>query len=44
MIRKACKKDLNRILEIYGIARNAMISSGNPHQWGDGHPSKVYQD
>lgn len=40
MIRKACKNDINRILEIYGIARNTMINSGNPNQWESDYPPK----
>lgn len=39
-IRKANERDLDRILEIYGIAREFMIKSGNPSQWGLVHPAK----
>lgn len=34
MIRHAKKADLNRIMEIYAIARAYMASHGNPDQWG----------
>ena len=34
-IRKAETKDLDRIMEIYELARRFMAESGNPHQWGD---------
>ncbi len=33
-IRKSTAKDLRRIMEIYGIAREFMASHGNPNQWG----------
>ena len=40
MIRKAETEELNRILEIYQIARKFMMDHGNPTQWGTEHPSK----
>ena len=33
-IRKAAIEDLDAIMEIYGIAQDFMIKSGNPNQWG----------
>lgn len=33
-IRKSTMNDLDRIMEIYGIARDFMASHGNPNQWG----------
>ena len=32
--------DLPRILEIYDAARQYMVQSGNPTQWGDGYPKR----
>ena len=37
-IRKTTLNDLDRVMEIYGIARAFMVSAGNPSQWGDGYP------
>ena len=39
-IRKAQKDDLNTIMEIYGIAQDFMIASGNPTQWGHNYPTE----
>ena len=33
-IRKTRKEDLDRIMEIYTIARDFMARTGNPNQWG----------
>ena len=33
-IRKSSGQDLNRIMEIYGLARQFMADHGNPNQWG----------
>ena len=33
-IRKSTLKDLEKIMKIYGIARDFMASHGNPNQWG----------
>ncbi len=38
MIRKAKKEELNRILEIYDIARAFMRANGNMHQWDGPYP------
>ena len=40
MIRLAKKEDLNKILEIYKIAREFMKNTDNPNQWGDNYPSQ----
>lgn len=40
MVRLAKEEDLIKILEIYEIARNLMIESGNPTQWGKNFPGK----
>ncbi len=37
-IRKTTTNDLDRVMEIYDIARNFMRDNGNPTQWGDGYP------
>ena len=40
MIRRAKNEDLDRVTEIYQIARNYMKGNGNPTQWGDWYPSR----
>ena len=37
-IRKTTFDDLDRVMEIYDVARAFMAKSGNPTQWGDGYP------
>ena len=39
-IRKATFCDLEKILDIYKIAREYMKNNGNPNQWGDDKPKK----
>lgn len=39
-IRIACERDLDALVRIYDIARRYMAESGNPHQWGDGRPTR----
>ena len=39
-IRKTTENDIDHIMEIYKIARNFMIDTGNPNQWGDSWPPK----
>ena len=39
-IRKASISDLNRMLEIYSIAREYMKVKGNASQWGDSYPNE----
>ena len=39
-IRKAAIENLEAIMEIYGIAQDFMIESGNPNQWGHAYPPK----
>ena len=39
-IRRAEPADLDRILEIYKIARKFMAENGNPTQWKDGYPAR----
>ena len=39
-IRKAIPDDLSAIMEIYGIAQDFMIESGNPNQWGHFYPKE----
>ncbi len=39
-VRKAKNKDLNKIMDIYRIAQDFMIESGNPTQWGHFYPSE----
>ncbi len=39
-IRKAIISDLDRIMEIYALARQFMREHDNPNQWADGRPFK----
>ena len=39
-IRRASLADMERILEIYAIARKFMADNGNPTQWKDGYPQR----
>lgn len=38
MIRLAEKEDLQRVLEIYTVAKNFMHTHGNPNQWNGAYP------
>ncbi len=38
-IRKTRNEDIERIGEIFSIARNYMAKTGNPTQWGEDRPS-----
>ena len=38
-IRKAKASDIDRIFEIYGIAKEFMKATGNPHQWAGRYTS-----
>lgn len=40
VIETAKQEDLPRILEIYAYAREFMVKTGNPTQWGTTHPPK----
>ncbi|MBO4327009.1 MAG: N-acetyltransferase [Clostridia bacterium] len=40
IIRIATAADLQRIMEIYGIAQEFMIRSGNPGQWARSYPPR----
>ena len=39
-VRKAQWSDLDRILEIYAVARTFMKETGNPTQWGSHYPPR----
>ena len=39
-IRKSKISDIERLHEIFAIARNFMVATGNPHQWVEGYPSE----
>lgn len=39
-IRKSKLEDVNKIMEIFRIARTYMIAQGNTTQWGDGYPGE----
>jgi hypothetical protein len=38
-IRHSTLEDLPCLMELFRQARDFMVSTGNPHQWGDGYPS-----
>ncbi len=44
MIRHARLDEMERLLEIYDIARAFMRASGNATQWGGGYPSREVLD
>ena len=39
-VRKAVPEELDRLMEIYRAAREFMIRSGNPYQWGRSKPAR----
>ena len=39
-IRRSQKQDIDKICEIYEIARKFMAKNGNPTQWGDSYPTR----
>ncbi len=40
VIRKAVLEDIERIMDIFSIARKFMQTTGNPNQWINGYPQK----
>ena len=40
IIRKAVPTDIDRLMQIFAIAREFMKSSGNPNQWINGYPQE----
>lgn len=40
LIRKAIPTDLDRLMEIFSIARRFMQTTGNPNQWINGYPQR----
>lgn len=40
IFRKAEVKDIDRIIEIYEVARQFMVDMGNPNQWINGYPKR----
>ena len=38
-VRKATAKDLPVVLDLIESGRRIMRENGNPHQWGDSHPT-----
>lgn len=41
-IRKAVTADIDRLMQIFSIAREFMKSSGNPNQWINGYPQEEF--
>lgn len=39
-VRKSTTADLPVIMQLIASGRRIMRSSGNPHQWGNNHPSE----
>lgn len=39
-IRKALISDIDRIMDIFAVAREFMKSTGNPNQWINGYPQR----
>ena len=39
IIRKAIASDLPVVLDLIESGRRIMRENGNPHQWGDSHPT-----
>lgn len=39
-IRKTRPEELDEVMQIYAAARRFMAQTGNPNQWGDGHPEE----
>lgn len=39
-VRKAVMDDMKQIMEVYRIAKQYMVASGNPTQWVNGYPSR----
>lgn len=40
IIRKALIDDINKIMNVYSIAQDFMIKSGNPNQWSHDYPKR----
>jgi len=40
LIRNTLPSDLDAVMKIYVQAREFMREAGNPHQWGNSHPSR----
>lgn len=40
VVRKSVPEDVDRLKDIFALARHFMESTGNPDQWGDGYPSE----
>lgn len=40
LIRTACARDLDRLMEIFGHARRFMQANGNSNQWINGYPQR----
>lgn len=39
-VRNAVLEDIGQIMEVYRLAKQYMVASGNPTQWVNGYPSK----
>ena len=40
IIRKSLIDDIDKIMNVYSIAQDFMIKSGNPNQWGHDYPKR----
>lgn len=40
IVRNAVLEDMEQIMEVYRLAKEYMVASGNPNQWINGYPSR----
>lgn len=40
IIRNAVLEDMEQIMEVYRLAKQYMVASGNPNQWINGYPAR----
>lgn len=40
IIRNAVLEDMDQIMEVYRLAKEYMVASGNPNQWINGYPAR----
>ena len=40
IIRNAVLEDMEQIMEVYRLAKEYMVASGNPNQWINGYPAR----
>lgn len=40
LVRNAVMEDIEQIMEVYRVAKEYMVASGNPNQWINGYPTR----